>query len=66
MKAIITVGTQTELHKSSPSPHPAAQVPVLHYFPHQSVFSQVASCLEDLPSKMSQAPILFASVTCVT
>jgi len=24
MKAIITVGTHTELHQSSPSPHPAA------------------------------------------
>jgi hypothetical protein len=33
MRAIITVGTHTELHKSSPSPHPAAQVQILYYFP---------------------------------
>jgi hypothetical protein len=33
MKTIIAVGPHTELHKSSPSLHPAAQVPILYYFP---------------------------------
>jgi len=53
MKTIIILGTHIELHKSSPFPYPAAQVPILYYFPpHHSVFSQVVSCLESLPSNI--------------